>query len=517
MKTLIVIPLTCLALAAGCASSDKVRRAESTSETNQKLQRETDHRLRTLEQSVNTLDTQVAQLNNRVYEVRTRGGQKTGMTVVPIIPPQPYKSAVATPAQPDAQLTAHGPVAVPTAEFAAGQQAATPGANASANPAAVQANGRPSIAVASTSATSGTTSGAMSGTPGSSSGGAPVIGSASNSAIDPAATIRPIPAAPQRDAASAAAEPAPQQVAGKAIPVQPAPAEKPLSKAEARAIAKAEAKAAADAAKAEAAAAKASAKSAPTPVATPASSPSAAASFALPPEAAKPAKPATAVQPMLPPVAAAGGNADVPVPAVPQSDLALPPEVPGLVPPLPGEAAPSAKNGATQNAAKAKPAAKATASPAPAAPALAPAAAAAPVATPAAAQSASLPKSGKGEEAAYKAALQPAMSGRPAESIGRFQAFLQEYPHGRFAANAEYWIGEGLYAQGKYGEALAQFQKVNSQWSSHHKNADALLKTGMTLSRMGDKEGAAQAYKKLLSQFPNSEAAGIARSRGLAR
>ena len=39
----------------------------------------------------------------------------------------------------------------------------------------------------------------------------------------------------------------------------------------------------------------------------------------------------------------------------------------------------------------------------------------------------------------------------------------------------------------------------------------------MTLSRMGDKEGAAQAYKKLLSQFPNSEAAGLARSRGLAR
>ena len=66
MKKLIVVPLTCLALAAGCASSDKVRRAESTSETNQKLLRETDHRLRTLEQSVNTLDTQVAQLNNRV-------------------------------------------------------------------------------------------------------------------------------------------------------------------------------------------------------------------------------------------------------------------------------------------------------------------------------------------------------------------------------------------------------------------------------------------------------------------
>lgn len=520
MKTLIVVPLTCLVLAAGCASSDKVRQAESTSETNQKVLRETDHRLRTLEQSVNTLDTQVAQLNNRVYEVRTRGGQKTGMTVVPIIPPQPYKSAVATPAQPDAQLTAHGPVAVPTAEFAAGQQVADQAANSAGNGAgnqvaasqnAAQASGRPSIAVASTSATPGTTPGSAASSAGSSStsrsGGVPVIGSASNSSNDPAATIRPIPAAPQREAANQVVAPAPH-TAAQPVSVQPTPAEKPLTKAEAKAIAKAEAKAAAEAAKAEAAAAKAAAK----PAAPPASSTAAATSFALPPEAAKPAKPATAMQPMLPPVAAAGGNTDVPVPVVPQSDLALPPEIPGLgLPPLPGEAA-AGKSGTPQNGAKGKPTAKAAATPAPAAPA--------PIATsetPAPAQSASLPKSGKGEEAAYKAALQPAMAGRPAESIGRFQTFLQEYPKGRFAANAEYWIGEGLYAQGKYGEALAQFQKVNSQWPSHHKNADALLKTGMTLSRMGDKDGAAQAYKKLLSQFPGSEAAGIARSRGLAR
>ena len=113
MKTLIVVPLACVALAAGCASADKMRQVESTSETNQKLLRETDQRLRSLEQSVNTLDTQVAQLNNRVYEVRTRSGQKTGMTMVPIIPPQPHKSAVVAPGQPEsAQLTAHGPAAV---------------------------------------------------------------------------------------------------------------------------------------------------------------------------------------------------------------------------------------------------------------------------------------------------------------------------------------------------------------------------------------------------------------------
>ena len=76
MKTLIVVPLTCLALAAGCASSDRVRQAESSSETNQKLLRETDHRLTTLERSVNALDTQVAQLNNRVMKCAPVAGKK---------------------------------------------------------------------------------------------------------------------------------------------------------------------------------------------------------------------------------------------------------------------------------------------------------------------------------------------------------------------------------------------------------------------------------------------------------
>ena len=443
MKTLIVVPLACVALVAGCASSDKMRQVESTSETNQKVLRETDQRLRTLEHSVNTLDTQVAQLNNRVYEVRTRGGQKTGMTVVPIIPPQPHKSAVVAPAQPEsAQLSAHGPVAA-SSERPQSQPATNAASANSATP-----NAR---------------------------------------AIDPAATIRPIPAAAPRETARAEAEAMPKTPAEKVPAAKTAAPQSPAEKPQAAAKG-----------------------------ATGSASAGSAASFALPPEAASSPAASTAgkgaVQPMLPPVAAAGGNPDVPVPSVPVSDLALPPEHPGLgLPPLPGDAA--AKNGAKGKAAKA------AAAPA-SAPAPAPTPAANAAATPAVsaqAQPAALPKSGKGEEAAYKAALQPAMSGRAADSIGRFQTFLQEYPQGRFAANAEYWIGEGYYAQGKYKDALAQFEKVNSQWPRHHKNADALLKTGMTLSRMGDKEGAAQAYKKLLSQFPNSEAAGLARSRGLAR
>ncbi len=95
-----------------------------------------------------------------------------------------------------------------------------------------------------------------------------------------------------------------------------------------------------------------------------------------------------------------------------------------------------------------------------------------------------------------------------------FRDFLQKYPNGQYAANAEYWIGECLYSQGKYKDALSEFQNVNNSFPSHHKNADALLKAGITLSKMGDKAGAAEKFRTVIANFPNSEAARRARAMG---
>ncbi|WP_297672060.1 tol-pal system protein YbgF [uncultured Desulfovibrio sp.] len=406
MKIFVMAPLACLALVAGCAAAD--RQAESV-ETEQKLQRETDQRLRALEQSVSVLDTRVAQLNNRVYEVRTSRGKKTGMTVVPILPEQPAVApAPATPGQ-QVALTTHGPAA---------QAGATP-PKAQAAPSAPHAR-----------------------------------------VIDPASPPQPpAAAAPQARRAPAPATPAP-------TPKTSAPA--------------------------------------PQAASAPARAPAA---LGLPPESASaPAAPAA-------PAAAASRSAAaaaVPVPAVSGSDLALPPEKPGLGLP-PAAAGPQSAGNAQGRVAAPTPSAPAgVAVPSTPAGVAAPSAQASP-------QPAAPRRGGKGEDAAYKEAVRPALAGRAGESIPRFQSFLQQYPDGRYAANAEYWIGEGYYSQGKYQEALAQFEKVNARYPRHHKNADALLKTAMTRSKMGDKAGAAEAYKQLLAQFPNSEAAQRARARGAAR
>lgn len=113
----------------------------------------------------------------------------------------------------------------------------------------------------------------------------------------------------------------------------------------------------------------------------------------------------------------------------------------------------------------------------------------------------------QGEEAAYKAALNLARTGRSAEGIARFQEFLDAFPEGKYAPNAKFWIGECLYSQGKYQDALNMYQSVNDSYPKHHKNADALLKAGMSLSRLGNKDAASQKFRELKQGFPNSEAA----------
>jgi tol-pal system protein YbgF len=370
-------------LLAGCASTGRVQKLEAAASGNSDTLRQTEQRLRNLENSVAALDAQVASLNNRVYEVRTRGGQKTGMTVVPIIAP---KAVASRPPQ----------------------SSSTPAANANA---------------AAPSAPSG-------------------------KLIDPA--VQPGPFPPGKSSAPASRAGTPAAAADRTPKTDAAP----------------------------------SGMLALPPTEAPTT-----------PVAALPSSSTSASLPSTPTTGVRNENGVARVPALPSSSLALPPEHPGLSPMPP----------ATTDAPVLPPAVP-TATAAPPAPA--------PASRPA---TDSGQRKAVGEDAAYKAALQPAMAGRPAEGISRFQEFLQQFPNGRYAPNADYWIGECLYAQGKYREALDYFQRVNANYPKHHKNADALLKAGMTMNRLGDKEGAKQMYRTLLAAFPNSEAAGRVRGRNLAQ
>lgn len=508
MKKFFAVPLACVFLSAGCASTAQLRHVEDKEAANQKVLRDTDQRLNALEQSVTTLDSQVAQLKNRTFEVRTRGGQKTSMTVVPILPPAPMKVAASTAAgtTSDSQVGAGAsPASVSAAprqsDVALGQNGPSPVTAAPATASAGAASAGSSVAAplaaepASSPASAGEKKPAAKGKEISPVAVAPeTAGGPKGRAIDPAAPPRSFP-----QAVPAASVAAPEAAVA-------TPATASLSQG----------KAATAGPHGQVGTSTTKASQPTTGVGTP--------SVGLPPVAA----PEPVVPPAVNPInfasqganqptapasaekgAPAGGNAAVAVPSLPPSDLALPPEYPGLPPvEAPGAATPTHAP---------VPAVRTPAPTAPNAPTASTAQTAPAKPLPSAAAPSQITKPAKNEKAAYDTALKLMTSGRSAEGITRFEGFLQEYPQGVYAANAEYWIGEGLYAQGKYQEALNQFRKVDASYPQHHKNADALLKTGMCLSRLGDKAAAAEAYKQLLARFPNSESARIARSRGLAR
>ena len=108
------------------------------------------------------------------------------------------------------------------------------------------------------------------------------------------------------------------------------------------------------------------------------------------------------------------------------------------------------------------------------------------------------------EATAYRAALDLHFARRYSEAIEAFRGLLSRHPEGAYSGNAEYWIGEGLYAQGDYGAALAAFRRVFSH-AGTPKLDDAQLKLGYCLLRLNDRAGAISAFRKLVSSHPDSE------------
>ncbi len=120
-----------------------------------------------------------------------------------------------------------------------------------------------------------------------------------------------------------------------------------------------------------------------------------------------------------------------------------------------------------------------------------------------------------GEKDAYAQALKLVRGGQAQNGRESFRAFLATYPQSKLVPNAYYWIGESYYSQGNFGEALAAFQQVINRFPMHHKTADALLKAAMTYEKLGDVANAKTHYQKVVSTFPRSNAARIARNKRL--
>ncbi len=118
-----------------------------------------------------------------------------------------------------------------------------------------------------------------------------------------------------------------------------------------------------------------------------------------------------------------------------------------------------------------------------------------------------------GSAAAYKNALAAYNAKRYTEAEQAFGKFLVDYPKDTLAPNAKYWSGESLYARGDFPGAIIAFKQLVSEVPQHSKAVDALLKIGMSYAHIGDMENAKFYLDILVEDFPDSNAAKLARKR----
>ena len=86
-----------------------------------------------------------------------------------------------------------------------------------------------------------------------------------------------------------------------------------------------------------------------------------------------------------------------------------------------------------------------------------------------------------------------------------FREFVSSFPSDPLAGNAQYWIGESYYQRGWYKDAADAFLKGYKSYRSNQKAADSLLKLGMSLAALGQKDAACSSFDELKTKYPAAE------------
>jgi tol-pal system protein YbgF len=104
-------------------------------------------------------------------------------------------------------------------------------------------------------------------------------------------------------------------------------------------------------------------------------------------------------------------------------------------------------------------------------------------------------------------------AGQYEQSIKGFTRYLQQYPNGQYADNAQFWVGEAYYVTRKFEPAITQYQKLISNYPDSQKQAHALLKIAYSFDELGRSDQAVQMLTQLKQTYPDSSAARLADER----
>jgi tol-pal system protein YbgF len=107
----------------------------------------------------------------------------------------------------------------------------------------------------------------------------------------------------------------------------------------------------------------------------------------------------------------------------------------------------------------------------------------------------------------YQAAYGHVLSGDYGVAEQEFRDYLDVFPNGEKAADASFWMGEAQYSQGKFNESAKTFLNAHQAYSKSPKAPEMLLKLGMSLAALDNKDTACATLREVNKRYPKASSA----------
>ncbi len=119
-----------------------------------------------------------------------------------------------------------------------------------------------------------------------------------------------------------------------------------------------------------------------------------------------------------------------------------------------------------------------------------------------------LDPSGGGPELLYEQAYENMLQRQFSAAEAGFEQFLTKHKRHKLAAKAQYWLGETHYARKNYSTAARAFLKGYKGYKKSSMAPQSLVKLGMSLRKMGQKDSACATFEQVRSEFPKAKSVG---------
>jgi tol-pal system protein YbgF len=113
----------------------------------------------------------------------------------------------------------------------------------------------------------------------------------------------------------------------------------------------------------------------------------------------------------------------------------------------------------------------------------------------------------------YASAFGDYSAGNYMLAVQGFTTYLQYWPKGAQAAEAQYYIGQSYEGDGKLADAVTAYERVIASYPASEQASQASYKRGFVLEKLGQLDKAKQSYEATVAEYPNAPSSSLAKQR----